>query len=164
METIIFSSTKEIKKEQTLLERKLGVKIKINGRKVTFEGNTFDEYEASIILEAINFGFPAQIAMLLKDEEVVFRKLNIKNFTRRKNLEIVKGRLIGTHGRTKQTIESLADCKIIIKGNEIGIICSGEEIEYAITSVTSLIKGSKQGNVYKFLERINASRKEFDKK
>ena len=159
METIIFNNPSEVKKNKELLEHKLKVTIQIGGRKVAFEGSSFDEYEASIVLEAISFGFPAHTAILLKDEDVVFRRLSIKDFTRRRNLEIVKARLIGTQGRTKHTIENLADCKIIINGNEIGIICLGEDIDYIITSLTNLIRGAKQANIYRFLEGINAQRK-----
>lgn len=160
METLIFKSTKELEREQDFLERKLKVKIQIIGKKVTFEGDPFDEYEASLVLEAISFGYPARAAILLKDEEFIFRKVNLKDFTRRKNLEVVRARVIGTYGRTKRTIENLADCKIIIKDNEVGVLCPAEEIDYVITALGNLIRGSKQANVYNFLERVNASKKE----
>jgi rRNA processing protein Krr1/Pno1 len=51
----------------------------------------------------------------------------------------------------------------MIKGNEVGLICPAEEIDYVITGMTNLIRGSKQANVYKFLERINTSRKNKNK-
>jgi len=159
METTIFDRLGEIKKEKTFLEKKLNVKIVIQGKQVVIEGAPLDEYEASLVLDAINFGFPARTAATLKEEDVVFHKLNIKDFTRRRNIEIVRSRIIGTQGRTKQTIENLADCKIIVRDNEIGVICAADEIDYAITGITNLIRGSKQANVYRFLERINANRR-----
>ena len=164
METIIFSRVNELKKELDFLQKKLNVKIKIDGKRVTFGGEPFEEYEANLVMEAINFGYPVRTAILLKEEDVVFRKLSLKDFTRRKDLEVIKARLIGTYGRTKRTIENLSDCRIIIKDNEIGILCSAEEIEYTITGIASLIRGSKQANVYKFLERVNAQRKKQNKK
>ena len=42
---------------------------------------------------------------------------------------------------------------------EIGIIASAETIQETVTAITNLIRGSKQGNVYAFLERMNAERK-----
>ncbi len=164
METIIFDRLGEIKKHRSTLEKKLKVSITIQGRQVKFEGDSFDEYEASLVLDAINFGYSAETALILKEEDVVFHKLSIKDFTRRKNRKDVRARLIGTQGRTKRTIENLADARIIIKDNEIGLICPAEEVDYAITAITNLIRGSKQSNVYNFLERINASKKGLNKK
>ncbi len=164
METILFNNIKEIKKEKKLLERKLHVKITIYKKKVTIDGEPMNEYEASLVLDAINFGFDARTALLLWEEDFMFRRLNIKDFTRRKNLSIVKARLIGTQGRTKKTLENLSDCRIIIKGNEIGIICAIEEMDDSITAMSNLIRGSKQSNVYKFLEKRNTQRKIINEK
>ncbi len=159
METLIFDNTSELRRERAFLEEKLKVKITIQGKKVTFEGESLDEYEATAVLEAINLGYSARIAILLIDEDFIFRKLNIKDFTRRKDLETVKARVIGTHGRTKRTMENLADCSIVIKNNDVGIIGPAAEVEYTITAMANLIRGSKQSNVYKFLERINTQKK-----
>lgn len=163
METIFFDRLTELKRTHDELEKRLKVTITIEGKRVTIRGNTFEEYEALTILEAMNFGFSAQTALMLKDEDIVFRRIHIKDFTNRKDLETVKARIIGTQGRTKRTIENLANCEVMIKGNEVGLICPAEEIDYVITGMTNLIRGSKQANVYKFLERINTSRKKKNK-
>lgn len=163
METIYFDRLGELKRTKDELEKRLKVSISIQGKRVTINGGAFEEFEALTILEAMNFGFSAKIALMLKDEDIIFRKLPIKNFTRRKDLETVKARVIGTQGRTKRTIENLADCQVIVKGNEVGLICPAEEIDYVLTGMTNLIRGSKQANIYKFLERINAARKNKNK-
>lgn len=163
METIFFDRLGELKRTKKELEKRLKVSIAIEGRRVTINGNAFEEFEALQVLEAMNFGFSAQTALMLKDEDIVFRVVHIKDFTRRKDLETVKARIIGTQGRTKRTIENLADCEVAIKGNEVGLICPAEEMDYVITGLTNLIRGSKQANVYKFLERINAARKNKNK-
>ena len=160
MDTLFLENTKEVRKEIVKLEKKLNVKISILSKRVIIEGNPLDEYEARIVLEAISFGFPAQIALSLKEEDILFRTLPIKHFTRRKNMEIVRGRLIGTHGKTKQTIENLSNSRIIIKGNTVGIIGPAEEMDEVTTAFTNLIRGSKQSNVYKYLEKIKSLRKE----
>lgn len=159
MEIIFVPLVEEAKKEKAFLEKKLKVKITFNGKKVILEGNSLDEYEAKIVFEAIAFGYDSRTAVLLKDEEFAFRRMSIRDFTRRKDLEVVKARVIGTQGRTKKTLENLADCKIIVRENEVGIIASAEEIEYVLTALSNLIRGSKQSNVYKFLERINTQKK-----
>ena len=145
-----------IKKE--FLQKKLNVKIEIKGNIISFEGDPIEEYEASMIFEAINFGFPVETALILKDSEYSYREIPIKDFTRKKNLNPVRARLIGKHGKTRETLEEIAGCKIKIKRSSVGIIGRSDEIEYAITAVTNLIKGSKQANVYSFLERINKNK------
>ncbi len=159
METLIFEKTSEVKKNSRELESKLKVKITVQGKKVSFEGQSLDEYEASRILEAINFGFSAKKALILLDQDMQFRRVNIKGFTRRKNLEDVRARIIGTEGQVKRTIESLSDCYLAIQGNTIGVIAHADEIEEIITALHNLVRGSKQANVYRFLEEMNRYRK-----
>lgn len=159
METIFCDKARKILREKELLEKRLGVTIIVKGKQVTISGAPLEEYEAAIVFEAINFGYDVKTALLLKEEDVVFHRIPIKNFTRRKNLEEIRARLIGTHGRTKKTLEQLSDCKIIIKDTEVGVLCSSEEVEAVMTSITSLIRGTKQANAYKYLERINTQRR-----
>lgn len=163
METFFSPRVREIQREKTKLEKKLKVSINVHGRWVTIDGPALEEYEASFVFDAINLGYPVDIALMAKDEEMIFKKLSIKDFTRRVDLETVKARLIGTQGRTKRTIENIADCYIRVQGNEVGILGAAEEVEYAITAITNLIRGSKQANVYKFLERINTQKKKIEK-
>ncbi len=157
METIYFEKANEAKKNLALLEKKLNVKIKFEGKKANIEGEAIDEYEAMKILEAIAFGFPAKKALLLMNENYMFTKINIKKFTRRKNLEDVRARVIGSEGKTKRTIENLSGCEMIIRDNEVGILGPVDEIEHAVTAVGNVARGTKQANVYAYLERMNAS-------
>jgi len=159
METVYSKRLVEIKREHKYLERMLKVKISVRGRLVTLEGEPLDEYAALQVFEAINTGFSARTSTLILDENFVFEKLQIKDYTKRKDLEIVRGRIIGTHGRTKHTIQQISGCEIKIQENTIGIIGPADRIQYAITAITNIIRGSKQGNAYKYLERINAQKR-----
>ncbi|MBX4212337.1 hypothetical protein KW787_02690 [Candidatus Pacearchaeota archaeon] len=159
METLLVERTGEIRRTKEELEEKLKVKITIVGRKVTIEGDPLEEYEASAVLDAISFGFSAKKALMLKSEDMIFRKIPIRNFTRRKDLRDVKSRLIGTEGKTKKTVETIAECDIVIQKNSVGVIGSTESVDAAETAITNIIKGSKQANAYRYLERMNQSRK-----
>ncbi|MBS3091020.1 hypothetical protein J4217_01055 [Candidatus Pacearchaeota archaeon] len=161
METLIFNSTKELKKNKKELEDKLNVSITITGKKADISGEAVDEYEAMIVLEAINFGFSAKKALMLKDQDILFQHINIKKFTHRKKLEDVRARLIGTEGKTKRAIENITLSHLAIRGNDIGIIAPADLMQEVITALTNLIRGSKQSNVYNFLERMNAEKKKF---
>ena len=149
----------ELKREKEFLEKKLNTKIKITGKKVQIQGDSINEYESEMVIDAISLGFPARMASLLTNENFIFEKINIKNYARNKNLKVVKSRLIGTHGKTKKTIEQISGCNIVIKENMIGIICPAESTEYIITAIINLIIGSKQTNIYKYLEKINTLKK-----
>ncbi len=161
METIYFEKISELKKNKKELEKKLNIVITIKGKTATIQGSPFNEYEASLILDAISLGFSAKKALQLADEQFIFRKLPVKNFTKRKNLHEVRARIIGKQGKTKRTIEEISGCNIIIKDNTIGLIGPSESIETATTALTNLIRGSKQANVYRYLERMNAERKKY---
>ncbi len=160
METLFFKKTREIKKEKAALEKRLNVAVTIKGNLVYTEGSPLDEYAALRILEAMQAGFSAKKALLLLDEGIIFRKINIKKFTRRKDMEEVRSRIIGKDGKTKRTIEEISGCCINIEdSNSLGIIGPADSIEEVTTALTNLIKGSKQANVYRFLERINTIKK-----
>lgn len=151
----------ELRREKEMLERKLGVKIILEGKKAIVDGDALDEYEAVLVLEAMQFGFSAKKALLLSSEDFIFRKLPIKQFTRRKDLSVVRGRVIGKEGKTKNALENISGCEIMIKDDAVGLIGSAESIDEATTALTNLIRGSKQANVYRFLERMNAAKKQW---
>ena len=163
METLIFERINEIGKNKRELEKKLGVSIKIEGKKITIDGEPIAEFTALQILNAINFGFSSKKALFLLDTEMQFKILNIKNFTRRKNLREIKSRLIGTEGKTKKTIEEVADCNIVIneKDNEVGIIGLADSMGDVTTAIANLIRGSKQANVYRYLENMNREKRKY---
>ena len=158
-ETIFFEKFGNLKKALREIKEKLNVKIRTEGRKVTIEGEAVDEYEAKMIFDAVNLGFSARTALLLRNEGHVLRILNIKQFTRRKNIKEVVARIIGTEGKTKRAIEGIANCSILIHDHEVGIIGAAEDIEKTTIAITNLIKGSKQANVYAFLEKMNKEKR-----
>ena len=73
-----------------------------------------------------------------------------------------KGRIIGKEGQVKRTIEDVSDCLTELRGNTIGIIGSADNINNVITALKNLIRGSKQANVYRYLEEMNSYRKDMD--
>ena len=161
METLILERTNEIRKNKRELEKKLNVIMTIEGKRIIIDGNPIAEFTAEQVLNAINFGFSLKKALFLLDTDMQFKILDIKSFTRRKNLKEIRARLIGTEGKTKKTIEEIVDCDLVIneKDNEVGIIGLADSIDEASTAIKNLIRGSKQANVYAFLERMNAERK-----
>ncbi|HLC86787.1 MAG TPA: KH domain-containing protein [Candidatus Nanoarchaeia archaeon] len=153
MKTIYSEKLVRILKNKKRLQELLNVKISNKGRDVTVEGEAEDEYIAEKVIEAINFGFPYSTAISIKVNDNDFEVVNIKDYTKRKDLAIVKGRIVGKKGKTIQTISLLTNCSFEIKDNLVGIIGQPEYIKNAQEAISSLIRGSKQANVYTRLEK-----------
>ncbi len=158
MEEIYVSDTREVAKNKEKLEKELGVKIFVDGKKILIEGSGVAEYESEIVFAAIDFGFTIKQALSLKDEEKMFRKIHIKEHTKR-NLKDVLARVIGIKGKAKRTMEDISNCRILIKEKEIGVLGDVEDVDNVITAIIHIIKGSKQSNMYSYLERMNRMKK-----
>jgi len=156
---IYAQNLKEIINHRARFQKELGVRITNQGRNIFIEGPAENEYLTLHVIEAINLGFSFEKALLLKNEETILHILNVKDFTRRNDLERVRGRLIGTHGKTKENIENLSNCLISVHDNQVGIIGEIGCIEEAIISMRCLIQGSKQGNIYARLEKKKKERR-----
>jgi len=56
-------------------------------------------------------------------------------------------------------LHDLSNCLIVVKENQVGIIGKSEDIDFARQAVVSMIHGSKQGNVYAYLEKSHRYKK-----
>ena len=158
MENVYIKKIQDVRKNLKELGEKLKVKINLSKNQVTFKGDTLNEFDASRVFEAIAFGFSVKKALLLKNDDYVFRIVKIKGHTRR-NLVDIKARLIGKKGKTKRVFSDTSGCELMISEAEVGIIGSSEDVQNVETAVITLIKGSKQTNMYRFLEKKNKIKK-----
>jgi KH domain-containing protein len=143
------------------LEKDLDVKITNKGREIEIDGEPEKEFIAEKAVLALNIGFPYSTTLLLSEEDAILEIINIKDYTTRKDLARIKARIIGAKGKTLKTLSSLTKCYFEIKDNEVGIIGDPEYIKNAQEALILLIKGSKQGNVYAYLEK-HQIKPEFD--
>jgi ribosomal RNA assembly protein len=153
MKKLIIDKFPRIIKNKKRLELKLNMKITNRGKEVFIEGDPENEYIAEKVLDALNFGFPFSKTIAIKEKNFEFEIINIKDHTNRKDLKRIRGRIIGTKGKTIKTLSDLTECSFELKDNFIGIIGPSELIENAQEAIISIIKGSKQGNVYSYLEK-----------
>lgn len=153
MKQIFSEKLPRILKNKKRLEKILNVKITNKARDVFIQGESEDEYFAEKVIDALNFGFPFSVAILIKKEDLIFEIINIKDYTKRKDLNRIRARIIGKNGKTLQILNQLTDCNFELKDNEVGIIGHPEEIKKGQESIISLIRGAKQSNVYRFAKR-----------
>ena len=143
----------EVLKNKNRLQKQLNVKLTNKGKNIFIEGKPEDEFLALEVINAITFGFSTNKSLRLKNEGMMLQTLNIKDITKRNDLERVRARIIGKYGKTLKTLNNLTNCELSLHNNFIGIIGDAEDIDDAVQALTSLIHGSKQGNVYSRLER-----------
>jgi KH domain-containing protein len=153
MKIIISEKFQKIIENKTRLERMLNIGISIKEKEISIEGSPEDEYVAEKVIDAISFGFPVSVALLIKKEDFVFEILNIKDYTTRKDFETIRARIIGRGGKTLKTLTELTECNFEINGNYVGVIGSSELIKNAQEAIILIVRGSKQANVYSFLEK-----------
>jgi ribosomal RNA assembly protein len=152
MKPIICSRIDKILKNKKKLEDALNVKIFCKNNEIEIEGEPENEFIAEKVIDALDFGFPFAKAMSIKDDKNL-EIINIKDFTKKQNLERVRARLIGKKGKSFSTLNQLTKCEFAIKDNKIGIIGEPESIENAIESIASIARGTKHSHVYAFLEK-----------
>jgi ribosomal RNA assembly protein len=153
MKTIYSEKIARVIKARKRLMTILKVKIDLKGTEVIISGKPEDEYIAEKVIDALNFGFPFQEALAIKQEDKEFDIIHIKDHTHRKDLKTIRARIIGRGGKALSTLTTLTNCHFELKDNSIGIIGKAENIENGIEGIISIIRGSKHGDVYKGLEK-----------
>jgi len=162
MKTIPVTNVSKIKKAVPEIENQIKVNIGFGKDRVTVTGNEFNEFLTEKIIEAVDFGFDVDDALLLKNEDFCLEFVHVKGNTRRKNLKDVRARIIGTKGKARKTIEKLTGAAIVINENTVGVIVDSEHLDATIQAIESLIHGSKHGNVFAYLEKQNVARRQMD--
>jgi len=150
---LIAQKLPRITKKRKWLEKKLNIKITNRGKEVKIDGSPENEYLAEKVIDAIDFGFEYSDAIKIKDEDFEFEKINIKEYTKRQDLVTVRARIIGTKGKTLNTIGQLTNCTLELKDNQVGIVGPIETIKNAQDAVILIVQGAKQSNAYRFLEK-----------
>lgn len=153
MKTILSEKIPRIIKNKRRLEKILNIKITRRGKEVSIQGEPEDEHIAEKIIDALNFGFPFSTAMLIKKEDFTFEMINIKDYTKRKDLRIIRARIIGTRGKTLKILNHLTNCYFELKDNYIGVIGPPEYLEGGQKAIIAIIKGAKQSRVYGLMKK-----------
>jgi ribosomal RNA assembly protein len=162
---VLIGKKGQIKKE---IEVETATKITVDSD----EGDVFIKgsdalklYAAREVVNAIGRGFNPDIAQLLMKQDYSFEQLKMDDYTRSKNSQLrLKGRVIGSEGKARRTIEDLTETNICVYGKTIGIIGRTEYASIARRAVESLLSGSQHANVFRWLEkqRSHLKRMEYD--
>lgn len=107
------------------------------------------------VLKAFGRGFDFNTALNLLDEEYYLEIIDLKDYAKRSRNRLItlRGRVIGTEGKTKKLIEKYTDVKISIYGKTISIIGKWDKLMIAKKAIEMLLSGCLHSSVYKFLEK-----------
>jgi ribosomal RNA assembly protein len=147
------------------LEEDLHIRIQVDSKEgdITLSGkDSLKIFMVKEIVKAIGRGFNPDIAMQLLRQDYMLEFVNILDYASNKNhLPRLKGRIIGTKGKSRRTIELLTDTSICVYGKTIGIIGEAEGVTVCKKALESLLGGSPHSAVYNFLEKNRRKRKDF---
>ena len=120
-----------------------------------------DPFTALRVVEAVGRGFSPQRALRLLEPETSLEVLDLRNFAGKSdnNLERIRGRIIGLHGKSRRVIEELTKCYISVYGRTVAIIGEVSETKLAKDAIEMLATGSRHRSVYNMLQRARTKRK-----
>ncbi len=140
------------------IEEKSATSINIDSRTGDVEIDIKDSIKGlrtKDVINAIASGFsPEKVFRLFDDDLLVFETINLSNIAKtEKDLQRIKGRIIGSAGKTREIFENLTGVFISVYGKTISLIGYPEQNNVARVGIEMLIKGSTQKVVYNFLEK-----------
>jgi len=143
-----------------LLETKTSTTITIDSKEgaVKVEGldeNTVPLLRAVETINAINRGFsPERAFELLDDEDLLLDMIDLSGLADNpRQLDRLRGRIIGKDGRAREQIEDMTDVEISVFGKTIALIGYPEQLKVARTAIDMLIEGVPHENVFAFLDK-----------
>ncbi len=120
-------------------------------------------YTLKEVVYAIGRGFNPEIAQLLFKQDYALEIINMLDYAHNKNdLPRVKGRAIGSEGKSRKTIEDLTECFISVYGKTIAIVGDMVNVTNAKRACEMLLEGSPHSNVYRWLEGRRREMRRFD--
>ncbi len=117
--------------------------------------------KARDVAVAIGRGFSEERAFLLFDEMAYLKVVDLRDFVGKSPNRVreMRGRLIGTRGKTRRIIEELSGAALSIYGTTVSLIGDPVEMDAASRAVEMILQGSEHAVVYRFLERMRREMK-----
>lgn len=142
-------------KKQIETETKTKLSIDSDEGDVSLRGkDAMSLYGAREVVRAVGRGFNPEIALMLLKGDYCLDMISVADYAKNKNdIMRIKGRVIGSEGKSRRLIEELTETHVSVYGKTISIIGLPEDIAYARRAIESLLKGSTHANVYKLLEK-----------
>ncbi|WP_421078581.1 KH domain-containing protein [Methanothermococcus sp. Ax23] len=142
------------------IEKELGVEIDIDedGEITVFsteeQKDPLATWKARDIIRAIGRGFNPEKALKLVSDDYILEIIDITDYAHSDNaIRRLKGRVIGSGGKSRRYIEDLTDTDLSVYGKTIAILGEYEPVQIAKEAVSMILRGSSHAKMYKYLER-----------
>jgi len=108
------------------------------------------------IIKAIGRGFSSDQALKLANDDSFLEIIRLKSIVGQSpnQLKRIRSRVIGTQGKTRQSVEELTGVAIVVSGSTISLIGDLEDMGLAKESIINIIKGSSIESVLGHLENL----------
>jgi len=149
-------------KTKQYIENRLQVKLQIDteGSVTIILSETATDpsllLRAKDTVTAIGRGFPPETAFrLIRNEEDIYDLIDLRLIFGRNVSDIkrIKGRIIGTEGKTRRLVEDLTEADVVVYGHTIGIIGSFEQADAARNAIQMIIDGCEHHTMYNYLQK-----------
>jgi len=119
------------------------------------DDNTVLLLRAVEVINAINRGFsPERAFEMIEDEDLLLDMIDLSALTDGpRQLDRLRGRIIGKDGRAREQIEDMTDVEISVFGKTVALIGYPEQLKTARAAIDMLIEGVPHENVFAFLDR-----------
>ena len=106
------------------------------------------------VLKAVGRGFNPDRAMRLFEDDEYLDVIDLKEVVGDKSNQLgrIRGRLIGTDGKTRRIIEELTGCHMSVYGNTVSLIGNSVSLPVAKHAIELILNGSEHATVYHYLE------------
>jgi len=112
--------------------------------------------KAKDVVSAIGRGFPPETAFrLIRNEDDIYDMIDLRLIFGRNESDItrIKGRIIGTEGKTRKLVEELTEANVVVYGHTVGIIGSFAEADAAHNALQMIIDGCEHHTMYNYLQK-----------
>lgn len=143
------------------LAEKTGAKFKRTREgDLEIEGEGGSEWFAEQVLKALALGFDFRKALKMLNDEFFLDVIDLKAamWGKKSRIAQMKGRIIGSQGKAKSTLEFLSDCWISVGEDKVALLGKYEDIKCAREGIIRLLEGKTHGTVYAFLEKKKAEK------
>lgn len=107
------------------------------------------------IVKAVGRGFsPERAFTLLEDEDLILDVIDLSGIcTTTKQMDRIRGRIIGKEGRSREQIEDMSGTLISVYGKTVTIIGLPEQIKVTREALNMLLEGLPHQSVFAFLDK-----------